>query len=41
MMVDFQGRQTNQVNQCICTTTFQLHPENSWQEAPVQGKNNL
>ena len=41
MMVDFQGRQTNHVNQCICTTIFQLRPENSWQEAPVQGKNNL
>ena len=35
-----QGRQSNQVNQCICTTTFLPRPENSWQKAPVQGKNN-
>ena len=40
-----QGHQSNQVNQCICTTTFSAPPENSRQEAleeaSVQGKNNL
>ena len=36
-----QRRQTNQVNQCICTTTFSAPPTNSRQKVPVQGKNKL
>ena len=39
--INEQGRQSNQVNQCICTTTYSARPENSKQKAPVQGKNNL
>ena len=37
---NLQGRQSNQVNQCICTTTFSARPEISKQKASVHGKNN-
>ena len=41
LFLHLQGRQTNQVNQCICTTTFSAPPQNSRQKVPVQGKNKL
>ena len=36
-----QGRQSNQVNQCICTTTFSAPPRKFKAESPcLGGKNN-